>query len=55
MEEEDTEYVETLTLVPKKDKLFVVNIERFILSSMGVPGIPQVSRCTQIACSKKPS
>ena len=37
----------------KKDKLFVVNMKRFILSSLGAPGIPKVSKYTQIACGKK--
>ena len=45
------EYIEPQSLVPK-DKVFVVNMKRFILSSLGVPGIPGVSRCTQTTCSK---
>lgn len=34
------------------EKMLVVNMKRFILCGLGVPGIPEVSKCTQTVCSK---
>ncbi len=48
----DANNYEIPQLVPKKDKIFIVNAKRFIMSSLGVPGIPNVSKCTQTTISK---
>ena len=47
------EYERPLKARQKRDKLFVVNMKRFILFSLGTPGIPKASKCTKTTCSKK--